>query len=84
MIDTQRLQKVSMIWVSVVYVICYLAIALFPDLRSWFAENALHMESGLISQSVISAGTFVWGLIIWNIITLLALWLFSSLYNKIK
>lgn len=39
------------------------------------------MSTGL---NVISLQTFIAGFVIWNIIALLAVWLFATLYNNFK
>jgi len=37
-----------------------------------------------MGQNILTLGTFILGLIIWNVIALLAVWLFAFLYNSIK
>lgn len=83
MINTKHLLKVTSVWISVVYVICYAGVAFFPGIRPGFMRYGLHMgiDTG---QNVLTIGTFVSGLIIWNIIALLAVLLFAFLYNNIK
>ena len=75
--------KVSMIWISIVYVICFAGVALFPGIREGFMLSALHMRPQM-SINVLTLGTFMSGLIIWNFIMLVAVWLFATLYNAIK
>jgi len=83
MINTNHLLKVGVAWVSIVYVVCFVVIALFPGVRPGFMRYGLHM--GLdFGQNFLTIGTFIWGLIIWNIITLLGVWLFAVLFNTIK
>lgn len=72
-----------MIWVSIVYAICYLGVLLFPGIRPGFMLYALHTELN-IGTDVLTITTFVTGLIIWNIIAIIAVWLFAYLFNKIK
>jgi len=83
MIDTKRALKVTVAWISVVYVVCFGGVALMPGIRGWFMMNALHMNAGAFSN-VITLGTFISGLILWNIAALLAVWLFAYLWNTIK
>ena len=85
MINTNHLFKVSAAWVSIVYVVCFAGVALFPSIRQLFILYTLHMDVSSVSvQSVVTVGTFISGLIIWNIIATLAVWLFAALYNGIK
>lgn len=83
MIDTKHLLKAGAAWISIVYVICYAGVALIPGIRPAFMLYALHVnvETG---QNVATWGTFISGLIIWNIIASVALWIFAPLYNGLK
>lgn len=83
MINTRHLLKVAAAWVSIVYVVCFAGVALFPGIRPGFMMYALHMNVDM-GQNVATFGTFISGLIIWNIIALLAVWLFAYLFNAIK
>lgn len=83
MINTNRILKVTMAWVSIVYIVCFVGVALIPSSREWFMKYALHSDATL-GQSVMTFATFISGLIIWNIVATLAVWLFVALYNKSK
>ncbi|OGE86505.1 MAG: hypothetical protein A3J48_00065 [Candidatus Doudnabacteria bacterium RIFCSPHIGHO2_02_FULL_46_11] len=83
MINTKHLLKVTAAWISIVYVICYLGVALFPGIRPGFMRYGLHMGIDF-GQNVLNFGTFISGLIIWNIMALVAVWLFAVLFNGIK
>ena len=83
MIKINHLLKVAAAWVSVVYVICYAGVALFPGIRSGFMRYSLHTSLDM-GQNILTFGNFLSGLIIWNIITLWAVWLFAVLFNGIK
>jgi len=83
MINIQRLLKVGAAWISIVYVICYAGVALFPGVRPGFMRWGLHtvIDTG---RDALTFGTFIAGLVIWNIVALLGLWLFAALWNAIK
>ena len=83
MIDTKHLLKVASAWISIVYIICFVGVALFPGVRPGFMRYGLHMGIDM-GQNLLTLGTFISGLVIWNVIALLAVWLFASLYNTIK
>ena len=83
MIDVKRALKVVAVWVSIVYVVCFLGVLLFPGIRPDFLMYALHMKTNL-GENVMTIGTFISGIVIWNITAALATWLFVSLWNKIK
>jgi len=46
-------------------------------------QYALHMNVSM-GENIITFGTFISGLIIWNLIGVLGGWLFAFLHNKIK
>ncbi len=83
MISTHHLLKVGAAWTSIVYTICFLGVALFPTIRPGFMRYGLHTSMDM-GMNVISLGTFISGLVIWNIVAYLALWLFAFLFNKIQ
>ncbi len=83
MINTQHLLKVGAAWISIVYVVCFAGVALVGGMRPGFMMYALHTNVNM-GQNVLTLTTFITGLIIWNIITLFAIWLFAALYNWIK
>ena len=83
MINIQRVLKVSVAWISIVYVICFLGIVMLPGILPGFMRYGLHM--GLdVGRNILTFGTFISGLIIWNVIVFLAVGLFAVLYNSIK
>ncbi|MGI0526702.1 DUF5676 family membrane protein [Rhizobium giardinii] len=82
MINTQHLLKVTAAWASIVYVICFGGVVIYPQVRQLFMRYALHVEVDM--GSVITPLTFVTGLILWNIVAILAVWLFAVLFNKIR
>lgn len=83
MINTSHLLKVTVYWISIVYVVCYLGVLLFPTSREAFMLYALHYEENL-GKDVLTLSTFVSGLLIWNIVALLGVWLFALLFNRVK
>ena len=83
MINTQHLPKVTMAWISILYVVCFGAVAIYPQIRTLFMKYALHVELDL-SGNIMTPWTFVTGLILWNVAAVLALGLFAVLFNKIR
>lgn len=81
MIGMRHLLKTAAAWASIVYVVCFGAVMLFPEIRQWFMRYALHVDVDM--GNVITPFTFVTGLIIWNVTMVLAVWLFAALYNRI-
>lgn len=83
MINTKHLLKVTVVWITIVYLVCFGGVALVPGIRLWFMRYALHMNVSL-GENVITFATFISGLLIWNVVALLAVWLFAFLFNKLK
>lgn len=83
MIDARHVIKVSMAWSTIVYLVCFGAVAIYPQVRTLFAEYALHIDLNL-GENVMTPWTFVAGLVIWNIAALLGTGLFVVLFNGIK
>jgi hypothetical protein len=83
MINMKHILKVVSVWISAVYAVCFFGVALFPGVRPGFMMYGLHMNVTLGSD-VLSLGTFLSGLIIWNAVALAGVWFFTLLFNKIK
>ncbi len=83
MINTKHLLKVTLAWTSIVYAVCYTGVAVYPASRVMLMRYAMHTDFSLASN-YFGIGYFISGLIIWNIIAILCVWLFAILFNKIK
>ena len=83
MINVTHLLKVTAVWVSFVDIVCFAGVALFPGIRPAFMYYGLHTTTAL-GENIMTPTTFVSGLVIWNVIALLAVGLFAILFNKIK
>jgi uncharacterized membrane protein YhdT len=82
MIDTQHARKVAAAWITIAYLVCFGAVALFPQARQHFARYALHTEVEI--GNVVTPLAFVTGLVLWNVVAVLAVALFAVLYNRLK
>lgn len=83
MINTKHLLKVTAQWVSIVWVICYVGVALFPGIRSATMYYAFHTTVNF-GENIMTLTTFVSGLVIWNIVAWLAVGLFAFLFNRAR
>lgn len=83
MINTTHLLKVTASWISIVYVVCFVGVALFPGIRSAFMQYGLHTTTSL-GENVMTLTTFISGLVIWNAFALLTVGLFAYLFNRIQ
>ncbi|OGZ66531.1 MAG: hypothetical protein A3D34_00670 [Candidatus Staskawiczbacteria bacterium RIFCSPHIGHO2_02_FULL_33_16] len=83
MINTNHLLKVTSAWTSIVYVVCYVGVAMYPPIRMMTMRYAIHADVNFVS-GYFGLGYFISGLIIWNVIALLSVWLFAWLFNTIK
>ena len=83
MINTQHLIKAGMAWISILYVVCFAAVIIYPQIRTLVMKYALHVELDL-GAAVMTPLTFVTGFALWNIAAALTLGLFAVLFNRIK
>lgn len=83
MINIKHLLKTTSAWISIVYTVCYVGVAIFPASRSLFMKYSLHSDVAFRSD-FFSFGYFIAGLVIWNIVAIAGSWLFAVLFNKIK
>jgi len=83
MIDIKHLLRVASAWISVVYIVCYAGVAIYPPVRPLFMRSALHADVALTS-GYFGVGYFISGLIIWNVAAVAGVWLFAYLFNTIK
>lgn len=83
MLNMGKILKVGAIWTSIVYIVCFGGVALFPGIREWFMEYALHMSVDL-GKNIATFGAFFSGIIIWNILSVLGLSLFVTLFNNMN
>ena len=83
MTNMGHLLKVWAAWTTIVYLICFGGVALIPGVRPWFMHYALHMEMNR-GGNMVTLDTFFAGLIIWNVVAVLAVCLFAFLYDKFR
>ena len=51
-----------------------------PGIRPWFMKYALHTELD-IGTNVMTLTTFITGFIIWNVVAVIAVWLYAVISN---
>lgn len=83
MTNITHLLKVTAVWISAVYVICYVGVAIYPPVRGLFMRYALHANVP-IESGPFSVGNFLAGLLIWNVVALLGVGSFAYLFNAMK
>jgi 2TM family of unknown function (DUF5676) len=79
MSSTIRSVKVGAAWITIAYVICFAGVALFPNIRVVFLQDALHMEANFLGRDIITVRSFVAGLIWWNALMFFGVTLFRVL-----
>jgi hypothetical protein len=79
MSSTIRSVKVGAAWITIAYVICFAGVALFPNIRAVFLQDALHMEANFLGRDIITVRSFVAGLIWWNALVFFGVTLFRVL-----
>lgn len=83
MINTTQALKIACSWISIVYIVCFVGVALVPEIRSWFMEYALHTQVDT-GTNVTTMTTFITGLLVWNVVAIFAVWLYATINNYFK
>lgn len=83
MLNMKLVLATGLAWTTVAYVVCFLGVALLPDIREWFMVYALHTSINM-GTSVLTFSTFLSGFIIWNVLALLGCWLLVVFYNTMQ
>jgi hypothetical protein len=65
--NTRRAIKIGLAWITIVWIVCYLAVGLIPGLGQTTLTYVLHINVGPI-ENIFTIGNFIVGLIIWNVI----------------
>ncbi len=72
----------AVVTVAIIYVICRVAVTLFPDLTMTVAQSWFHgLEISQVSQGNLSLGSFILGLATITVGAWLTGYLFANLYN---
>lgn len=81
--DAGRVTKAAVIWMTVVYIICALGVALFPGLAETIMRSVFHGLAVTSNPEVTLAGAIT-GLIYLDIFTAIGAYLFAVLYSRGK
>jgi hypothetical protein len=81
--DIKLAIKVAATWTVTAYVACYATVALFPGVREWFVEYALHARVEMFERTM-NLTTFFYGLVFWVILAIIGAWVLAVLVNKFK
>jgi hypothetical protein len=81
--NLSHLLKVTTVWTTILYIVCFAVVALWPESRELFMQYALHSAVEFKSGNF-GVGYFISGLIIWNVLDVVIVWLFAALYKAIK
>lgn len=84
MFNTARNIKVGVAWMTIAYVICFAVVGLMPATREWFFAYALHYDFELVGRTDVTAANFIAGLVWWDVLVALGIWLWGALWNRIK
>lgn len=83
MIHTNRVLKATAAWISILWTFCFFVIGIAPGIRPTVMMYGWHSMMN-VGENIFNLGAYIYGLILWNIVVLAAVWLFAYLYNKIK
>lgn len=80
--STMRVIKISVAWVTIAWIVCYLAFGLIPGLGPTVMPYLLHTNMPM--QNIFSFDNFIAGLILWNLIVVACVALAGLLANSNK
>ncbi len=83
MLNGTKIAKVTLIWATIVYLTCVLIAWILPSVYSWGAGNLIHFGMVTAAPALAISGV-IQGLIIWDVIAVVMVWLFVWLYNRLK
>lgn len=83
MLNGAKIAKVTFVWATIVYLVCVLLAWLLPSVYMWGARNMVHFGMVTDAPTMTLAGV-IQGLIIWDVVAVVILWLFVWLYNRLK
>ncbi|HEV2387060.1 MAG TPA: DUF5676 family membrane protein [Candidatus Acidoferrales bacterium] len=84
MSDIKRSVAIGALWITIVWAVCFSAVALFPSLTTRSIEVALHMQVNSPLQNTLTVRSFIAGLIWWNVTAFFGVGLFKLLDASIK
>lgn len=84
MINTKRFLKATAGWISITYILCFALSAAIPSMwGEGMGGYGFHMMGSRMGGSP-GFSAFIYGLIFWNVAALWNVWLFSTLWNKVR
>lgn len=83
MLNGTKIAKVMVIWGTILYVVCVFFAGILPSVYGWFVSYVVHFGA-MPTKPAITFVSAIIGLILWDIVVYLAVWLFVLLYNKMK
>jgi len=81
--NTTRAVKIGLAWINITYVFCYVVLGLLPVVRPSALPYILHLNVGPV-ENIFTFSNFLVGLILWNVIVGVSIWLVGFLAGYIK
>ncbi len=82
---TTRAVKIGLAWITITYVLCYMVAGLLPaEARPSLLPYLVHFTTIGPVENIFTLNNFVAGLILWNVIVGVGIWLAGFLARYIK
>jgi hypothetical protein len=78
-----RTLKIGLAYINIAYAFCYLVLGLIPSTRPTLLPYLLHLNVGPV-ENIFTLPNFLGGLILWNVIVGVSIWLVELLARYIK
>ena len=82
-INSARVVKTSVVWMTIVYVLCFVVVSMWPGIMGSGMMSSFHAQFNM-GPAVMTGSSFVYGLILWDILAAFGAWLFVALYNNFE
>jgi len=83
MLSSARVVKTSVVWMTIVYVLCFAIVAMWPGIMGSWMMYSFHSQFEM-GPTMMTGGSFFYGLIIWDVLAAFGAWLFVTLYNSFE
>lgn len=83
MLDGAKISKVAVLWGTIIYAACALLAGILPNVYRTLAGYLVHFGMSVSAPEMTLISALI-GLILWDIVVYLNVWLFVWLYNKLS
>lgn len=84
MINTNRVVKTTLLFVTIAYLLCAFLVWLSPGVAIKIMDALFHAISLNVSETSMTLGKVLFGLAVADVLAVFYVWLFVTIYNRMK